>query len=163
MPLLENGQLKEEIWQVAIEGEALPEGNVLVPLARLPEALGRNSDGALGVLLAPDEDVEALRIALPRLTAVQLTFPIFRDGRAFTQARALREHLHFKGVIRAAGHILPDQYEFLLRCGVTEVVVPEKTDVSMWERAHKAFTVAYQPSILNEASEGVALRRYLSR
>lgn len=163
MPLLENGQLKNDTWQVVAEGEAIPAGNVLVPLARLSEALGRNCDGALGVMLAPDEDVEALRVTLPRVDAVQLSFPIFRDGRAFTQARALREHLHYTGVIRASGHILPDQYEFLLRCGVTEVVVPENTDLAVWQRAHTAFRVAYQPSVQDEAPEGIALRRYLSR
>lgn len=163
MPLLENGQLKEDTWQVVAAGEVMPLGDVLVPLERLSEGLGRNAKGKLGVVLAPDEAVEALSGSLSQLKVVQLTFPVFRDGRAFTQARALREHLGFQGTIRAAGHILPDQYEFLLRCGVTEVVVAEGTDLEVWQRAHAAFKVAYQPSVENEAAEGFALRRYLAR
>ncbi|ATJ91420.1 DUF934 domain-containing protein [Acetobacter tropicalis] len=161
MPLLENGQIKDDNWQIAIEGESLPSGDVLVPLARLAEGLGRNGDGRLGVLLNAGDQVEDLRVALPRLSCVQVTFPIFRDGRGFTQARALREHLHFKGEIRAGGHILPDQYEFLLRCGVNSVVVPEGVDASVWQKAHEAFTVAYQPAVLNEQPEGFAFRRKL--
>lgn len=161
MPLLENGQIKEDNWQVAIEGEALPSGDVLVPLARLSEGLGRNNDGRLGVVLNAGDSVEELRSALPRLSSIQVTFPIFRDGRPFTQARALREHLHFEGEIRAGGHILPDQYEFLLRCGVNSVVVPEGVDAAVWQKAHETFSVAYQPSVLNEQPEGVAFRRKL--
>nr|WP_298798227.1 DUF934 domain-containing protein [uncultured Acetobacter sp.] len=162
MPLLENGQIIQDTWQSAVEGEPLPSGNILVPLARLSEALGRNSDARLGVVLTSADEVEALREALPRLDVVVLTFPVFRDGRPFTQARALREHLHFKGEIRAGGHILPDQYEFLLRCGVTAVALPDGADIAVWQRAHEAFTVAYQPSILNEQAEGFAFRRRLA-
>lgn len=162
MPLLENGQIIQDTWQIAVEGETLPTGNVLVPLARLSEGLGRNTDAQLGVVLTSADEVETLRDALPRLDVIALTFPVFRDGRPFTQARALREHLHFKGEIRAGGHVLPDQYEFLLRCGVTAIDLPEGADPAVWQRAHEAFTVAYQPSILNEQAEGFALRRRLT-
>ncbi|MCX2560358.1 DUF934 domain-containing protein [Acetobacter farinalis] len=161
MPLLENGQILPDTWQVAAEGEPLPAGDVLVPLARLSEGLGRNSEGRLGVVLTSSDEVEDLRDVLPRLDVVLLTFPVFRDGRPFTQARTLREHLQFKGAIRAGGHILPDQYEFLLRCGVTAVVLPEGADPAVWQKAHEAFTVAYQPSILAEPAEGFAFRRRL--
>lgn len=162
MPLLENGQIIQDTWQIAVDGTPLPEGDVLVPLARLSEGLGRNNTARLGVMLDSADDIETLRAALPRLDVIALNFPVFRDGRPFTQARALREHLHFQGAIRAGGHILPDQYEFLLRCGVTAVLLPENADVASWQRAHEAFTVAYQPSILNEQPEGFAFRRRLA-
>ncbi|GAN68948.1 DUF934 domain-containing protein [Acetobacter orleanensis] len=162
MPLLENGQIIQDTWQIAVEDTPLPAGDVLVPLARLSEGLGRNEEARLGVVLNSADEIEALREALPRLDLVVLSFPVFRDGRPFTQARALREHLHFKGEIRAGGHILPDQYEFLLRCGVTTVSLPEGVDLSVWQHAHEAFTVAYQPSILNEQPEGFAFRRRLA-
>lgn len=161
MPLLENGQLKDDNWQSVADGAGLPSGDILVPLSRLAEGLGRNNEGRLGVVLQSGDSVEALRQALPRLDCVQLTFPIFRDGRPFTQARALREHLQFKGEIRVGGHVLPDQYEFLLRCGVSAVLLPEDSDLAVWQKAHDAFTVAYQPSVLEEQPEGFALRRRL--
>lgn len=162
MPLLENGQIVEDGWTLVQDDQALPDGDILVPLARLSEGLGRNGKGRLGVALKPDERVEELKEALPRIDLVSLTFPIFRDGRAFTQARSLREHLHFAGSVRVTGHFLPDQYEFLLRCGVSQLVIPEGSDPAVWQKAHEQITVAYQPSVLNERPEGFAFRRFLS-
>lgn len=162
MPLLENAQIVADEWTLVPDDQPLPDGDILVPLSRLSEGLGRNGKGRLGVALKPDERVEELREALPRLDLVSLTFPIFRDGRAFTQARSLREHLHFAGGVRVTGHFLPDQYEFLLRCGVSQFVIPEQSDPRVWQQAHERLSVAYQPSVLNERPEGFAFRRFLS-
>ena len=161
MPLFENGQITQNGWQTAQEGVALPEGDVLVPPSRLAEGLGRNGAGRLGVVLEPADRVESLREALPRLDLVCVTFASFRNGRALSQARALREHLGYTGTLRAAGHILPDQYEFLLRCGVSQVEIPQESDPVFWQEAHTRFTVAYQPSVLDEKPEGTGLRRWL--
>ncbi|NHN88566.1 DUF934 domain-containing protein [Acetobacter conturbans] len=163
MPLLENGRLVEDTWHYAIEGEPLGNGDVIVPPERLSEGLGRTA-GRLGVALPNGEPASSLKAALPKLSLVVVTFPIFRDGRAFSQARALREHLHFTGQIRAAGHVLPDQYEFLIRCGVNTVEVAENADLSVWTRNLKQFDVAMQPSpVLDEKPTGFALRRLLNR
>mgnify|MGYP001202140988 CR=1 FL=1 len=162
MPLLENGQIVQDGWTLVPDDQPLPDGDILLPLSRLSEGLGRNGKGRLGVVLKPDERVEELREALPRLSLVSLNFPIFRDGRAFTQARSLREYLRFTGDVRVTGHFLPDQYEFLLRCGVNQLVIPEQSDLGVWHKAHERITVAYQPSVLNERAEGFAFRRFLS-
>lgn len=162
MPLLENGHPVEDTWRYAVEGETLGAGDVIVPLDRLSEGLGR-SDGQLGVMLPNSETVSVLKEALPKLALVVVTFPIFRDGRAFSQARALREHLHFTGKIRASGHILPDQYEFLIRCGVDSVEVSGNADMATWEQALRRFTIATQPSpVLDEKPTGFGLRRFLA-
>ncbi len=160
MLLLENGHPVTDRWSYAAEGEALGTGPVIVPLSRLSEGLGRSA-GELGVMLPVDESVSVLRGALPRLSLIVITFPVFRDGRAFSQARALREHLHFTREIRASGHVLPDQYEFLVRCGVTTVEVPDNADLPVWERALHQFRVAMQPSVVNEKPTGFGLRRFL--
>ncbi|WP_338331404.1 DUF934 domain-containing protein [Acetobacter sp. LMG 32666] len=162
MPLLENGQIVQDGWTLVQDDQPLPDGDILLPLSRLSEGLGRNGKGRLGVVLKPDERVDTLKEALPRLDLVSLHFPIFRDGRAFTQARSLREHLHFTGDVRVTGHFLPDQYEFLLRCGVSQLVIPEQSDLAVWHKAHERMTIAYQPSVLNEQTEGFAFRRFLS-
>jgi uncharacterized protein (DUF934 family) len=162
MPLLENGQIVQDGWTLVEDGQPLPDGDILLPLSRLSEGLGRNGKGRLGIVLKPDERVSDLKEALPRLDLVSLNFPIFRDGRAFTQARSLREHLHFAGAVRVTGHFLPDQYEFLLRCGVSQLVIPEQRDLAVWQQAHERITVAYQPSVLNERPEGFAFRRFLT-
>ncbi|QEO18349.1 DUF934 domain-containing protein [Acetobacter vaccinii] len=163
MPLLENGQIIEDTWQEAQDGQPLsPDSDILVPLSRLAEGLGRNTGGRLGVVLTPADKVEDLRAALPRLDMVCLTFTSFRDGRPFTQARALREHLGYKGSLRVQGHVIPDQYEFLLRCGADQVVAGTQSPVSVWLEAHKRFSIAYQPSVLDEKAEGFAFRKWLS-
>ncbi|MFT8953167.1 MAG: DUF934 domain-containing protein [Gluconobacter sp.] len=116
---------------------------VLVTLSELAE----NTD-ARAVLLDIADDATALKPYLNRLELVVLRFPIFRDGRVFTQARELREYLRFSGEIRAEGHVLPDQAAFLKRCGVDNVVLPEGSDVELWEKQLHRFPVAYQRSVL---------------
>ncbi|MFT8777355.1 MAG: DUF934 domain-containing protein [Gluconacetobacter liquefaciens] len=160
--LLEDGRLVPDAWTTLDAESPLPAtGPVIVPLSRLEEGLARPHDEKLGVALPQDAEIDTLRTALPRLSLVAVTFPIFRDGRAFSQARALREHLHFTGEIRATGKPLPDQYEFLLRCGVSTVALPAGSDPDIWTRAHTRFRTAYQPSVRGERAEGFALRRLL--
>jgi uncharacterized protein (DUF934 family) len=160
--LLENGQIVADRWTTIGPDDALPAtGAVIVPLARVEDGLARAGDGPLGVALPPDADVAVLRTALPRLALVAVTFPTFRDGRAFSQARALREHLGFAGEIRVTGRPLPDQYEFLLRCGASTVELPEGSDPAIWAQAGTRFHTAYQPSVRQEQVEGFGLRRFL--
>ncbi|MXV36789.1 MULTISPECIES: DUF934 domain-containing protein [unclassified Saccharibacter] len=102
---------------------------------------------AYAVALEPDESVEALRPFLAQITLVVLHFPIFRDGRAFTQARSLREYEDYKEEIRVTGHVLPDQAAFLRRCGVDTVVLSDDDDQTEWEAQLKRFTITYQQSI----------------
>ncbi|MFW7267595.1 DUF934 domain-containing protein [Gluconacetobacter sp. Hr-1-5] len=162
MPLLENGRLVPDAWTTLNEEAPLPAtGPVIVPLSRLEEGLARAPGEKLGVAIPQDAEIDTLRTVLPRLSLIAVTFPIFRDGRAFSQARALREHLHFTGEIRATGKPLPDQYEFLLRCGVSTVDLPPGSDPEVWARAHTRFRTAYQPSVLGERAEGATLRRVL--
>ncbi|MDG6094645.1 DUF934 domain-containing protein [Acetobacter sp. AN02] len=161
MPLLEHGRITEDRWQTADEETTVTGSSpVIVPLARLEEVIGQ-TDQELGVQLPPDAQIEILSPFLERLSLVAIKFPIFRDGRAFSQARALREHLKFKGEIRVTGHILPDQYDLLLRCGVTTVEIPEGADVGAWQTAMARYAVATQPSVLGEKKQGFGLRRFV--
>lgn len=77
---------------------------------------------------------------------VTIDFPIFRDGRGFSIARALREHHGYTGEIRAAGHIIADQYALLVRSGFTQVELPDGADPEEWRRALGVIGIAYQPS-----------------
>ena len=42
---------------------------------------------------------------LDRLAVVALVFPTFRDGRAYSQARLLRERYLYRGELRATGQV----------------------------------------------------------
>ena len=48
---------------------------------------------------------------------VALEFPKFNDGRAFSQARILRERYGYRGEIRATGKVVRDLLLFMHRCG----------------------------------------------
>jgi uncharacterized protein (DUF934 family) len=162
MPLLEHGTLRPDPWRTVADDEALPEDGTpaLVSVARLPSLPPRNAP--LGVVLQPDTRLEEVAPHLPRLSLVALRFPKARDGRAFTQARALRERYGFTGEIRATGHILPDQYAFLLRCGVTTVEVPEDADIAVWEASRQVVPVAYQGAVAGDGAPLGVLRRRLA-
>ena len=56
--------------------------------------------------------------------AIRIDFPAFADGRGFTLARRLRL-LGFAGRLRAAGHLLPDQYAMARRSGFDEVEISD--------------------------------------
>ena len=155
MPLLEDGRILPDAWVGVDDDAPLPEGPVIVPLARLAEAAGRNAP--LGVSIGNDVRVDALAAWLPRLALVQVVLPKSKDGRAFSQIRALREYHGFTGEIRVAGHVIPDHYAMLLRCGASTVVVPEGADPAVWQDSRHVVRIAYQHA--QSAEQPLALLR----
>lgn len=83
------------------------------------------------------------RVAAARL--VVLNFPKFTDGRAYSQARLLRERLGYKGGLRATGAVLRDQLPFLLRCGFDSFESDQKGFGEALAKARTLFSVVYQP------------------
>ena len=57
-------------------------------------------DLAVGVSFPNDHDVEDLAEDLPRLALIELQFPKWTDGRAYSQARLLRTRYRFSGEVR---------------------------------------------------------------
>ena len=95
------------------------DGAILVSAARFlgdPEALSRRI-GKTGVIWPNNRDLDDLVPYLDRLAVVALVFPTFRDGRAYSQARLLRERYGYRGELRATGQVLRDQFMFMLRAG----------------------------------------------
>jgi len=88
------------------------------PLAELPEA----DAPALAVDLAPEDDPEALSARLDGIDLIRVAFPSFADGRGFTIARRLRR-MGYAGRLRAAGHVIADQYAMARRAGFDEVEI----------------------------------------
>ncbi len=64
--------------------------------------------GKTGVIWPNNRDIEDLLPHLGKLAVVALVFPVFRDGRAYTQARLLRERHGYDGELRATGQVLRD-------------------------------------------------------
>lgn len=87
----------------------------------LPLLADLSQEGTM-VEIGPADDIASLAAHLARLTLVRVRFPAFNDGRGFTHARRLRA-LGYTGRLRAAGHVLADQYAMARRSGFDEVEI----------------------------------------
>ena len=74
-------------------------------------------------------DADPREQSLAGMTRIDLHFPKFTDGRAFSQAFLLSRRLHFKGDIRATGDVTADQLAQMQRSGFTSAVL--RADQSM--------------------------------
>ncbi len=76
----------------------------------------------VAVDLGPADRATALAGRLDKLHLIRIAFPAFNDGRGFTIARDLRR-MGFTGILRAAGHVLADQYAMARRSGFDQVEI----------------------------------------
>lgn len=148
MRLVKNGEIVEDRFRSVPDDVPLPDqGAVLVSADRLladADAIARHQ-GAVGVLWPNDRNLPELLPHLDQLALIVLSFPSFRDGRAYSQARILRERYRFRGELRATGQILRDQFLFLLRSGFDAFEVTKETDVAAFTDSVRRFSVFYQP------------------
>jgi uncharacterized protein (DUF934 family) len=161
MRLVKGGEVIEDRYVRVLDDAPVPEGvPVLLPAARFladsAELAGRNAP--VGVLWPNNRRVVELAPHLDRLALVALVFPTFRDGRAYSQARQLRERYGFRGELRATGDILQDEFGFLLRAGFDSLEVKKDGDVAAFASALKRYSVFYQPAAEGRPS---AFRRRL--
>ncbi|EPX82700.1 Uncharacterized protein putative in bacteria [Rubellimicrobium thermophilum DSM 16684] len=77
-----------------------------------------------GIEIGPADDPGALIPLLGRIGLIRIRFPVFADGRGFSHARDLRR-CGYAGRLRAAGHVLADQYAMCRRSGFDEVEIDE--------------------------------------
>jgi uncharacterized protein (DUF934 family) len=150
MPLIKNGAFVDDRFVFIPDGQAFPdEGGVMVTLSRFQSE--RDSIIAhhrpVCVRLAAAENPEVLKDDLANIDAIALEFPIFRDGRAFSWARMLRERFAYQGEIRAVGHFLYDQLAFLMRVGFDAFEVRQDFRIAEFSRAMEEMTYVYQPSV----------------
>ena len=89
-----------------------------------------------GIQLNSDESLDEITDDILYFSLIQFNFLSFKDGRPFSIAKNLRKKLNFKNEIRASGHVLPDQYIFLIRCGFDTVEIEDK-DFDVWVRFFK--------------------------
>jgi uncharacterized protein (DUF934 family) len=120
---------------------------VIVPFAKFREspAVWLARSGALGVRLAPADKVEDLAADVSRFALIALEFTGPGEGRGYTQARLLRQRYHFKGELRAVGHVKQDQLYLMSRVGIDafELSAGEKPEDALATLAR--FKVAYTP------------------
>lgn len=136
----------EDPFTLVDDDQLIPPGDVMLSLKRF-EAEGRGLAGqcrAIGVRLAADEAPETLAADLSKLSVIALMFPKFRDGRAYSAARILRERLGFAGELRAVGDALVDMAPMIWRCGFDAVEPADASGPEDWTRGAHRFRHVYQ-------------------
>jgi uncharacterized protein (DUF934 family) len=149
MALIKNGQVIEDPFLDCTNMDLLPaSGALIVSVAQWQdhwEKLVRRPD-PVGVQLKSDEHPEIIADDLESITVIALEFPTFRDGRAYSYARLLRERYGFTGELRAVGDVLLEQIHFMERVGFNSVEIDSDNPLADFTTATTEFTVWYQPA-----------------
>ncbi len=101
-------------------------------------------ESPMHITLANDADPSTLD--LNGITRIDLQFPKFTDGRAYSQAFLLRRRLRFAGELRATGDVLIDQLVQMQRTGFDVAVLKDGVDASAAQRQLDRFAGFYQGS-----------------
>jgi uncharacterized protein (DUF934 family) len=149
MPLVKNLKIVDDPYLRVLDDAAIADdAAVLVPAARLTADAGEltQRSGRTGVLWPNDRNVAELVPYLDRLELIALSFPNFKDGRAYSQARLLRGRYGFRGELRATGQVLRDQFLFLLRAGFDAFEVIKPADADAFAETTRRYSGFYQPA-----------------
>jgi len=100
-----------------------------------------HSTAAAGLALA--NDVDAHTVSIEGVQRIDLHFPKFTDGRAFSQAFVLRRR-GFEGDIRAHGDVLIDQLVQMQRSGFSSVVLRDDQNAEHGKKLLSHYPSFYQ-------------------
>jgi uncharacterized protein (DUF934 family) len=147
MPLLDRNGAKDDAWVFSEDVPAETE-QIIVAFAHLKEALAGNGRGRrIGVAIANTVKLAELLPHLAEIELVSIAFPASGDGRGFSMAKQLR-NAGFKGMLRASGPLIADQFAYALACGFDEIELPdahaERQPVEQWLKASNAISQTYQ-------------------
>jgi uncharacterized protein (DUF934 family) len=96
-------------------------------------------------------DADPRELSLEGVERIELQFPKFADGRAFSQAFLLRRRLGFGGDIRATGDVLIDQLVQMERTGFSSAVLRADQDVADAKRQFERYGAFYQGDAVKTA------------
>jgi uncharacterized protein (DUF934 family) len=146
--LIRDGKIAANDWHTVADGDALPaSGKAIISLKRYraEKELLPPSGLVLGVRIPnTDEVTEALARELTGLPLIAVEIPKFADGRAYSQARVLRERHGYQGEIRAQGDVLHDQLFHMSRCGINAFELRADQDPQDCLKAFADYDLAYQ-------------------
>jgi uncharacterized protein (DUF934 family) len=146
--VIKNRQIVADHWQPVTDDAELPAGPVIVSLARWQQERTtlRDRSEPVGVRLPNTANIADLADDLSALALVALEFPKFADGRAYSQARLLRERYGYQGEIRATGDVLRDQLFFMTRSGFDAFEIRADRSLEDALEAFNDFSESYQPA-----------------
>ena len=153
--LIKNGQLVDDSWVLVKEAnnagilQALPGRDLIVPFKFWKFFQEDIADywGQVTIWLDSNENVNDIKDSLDRFPLIGLNFPVFSDGRSYTNARELRETLGYQGEIRAIGDVLRDQLFYMHRCGFDGFQLRSDQDPEECLSAFVDFQNGYQGSV----------------
>lgn len=106
------------------------------------------SDVATGLsgrnVLQLANDVDPSTVNLDGVDRIDLQFPKFTDGRAYSQAFLLRRRRGFQGELRATGDVLIDQLVQMQRSGFDAAVLRGDQNAAAAQAQFSRFTGFYQ-------------------
>ena len=148
MPVIKDHQILENTWTYVADESPLVNGDITVSIKRWndekAELLKRSSK--VGIRLMPSDTIESISDDLSTISLIELYFPVYTDGRSFSQARLLRNRYHYAGEIRATGNFLADQVFYLYRVGIDTFEFNDPKAMETGLAALKDFSVTYQTS-----------------
>lgn len=106
------------------------------------DAFSASESEAQRLVIANDADPREADLA--GISVVELHFPKFSDGRAFSQAFLLRRRLGFTGQIRATGDVLIDQLVQMQRSGFTQAVLRADQNLAHGQALLSHYPAFYQ-------------------
>ncbi|VWM18016.1 DUF934 domain-containing protein [Burkholderia lata] len=99
---------------------------------------------AATLTIGNDEELPPLAGQIAQAARIDLAFPSFTDGRAYSQAYLLRKRYGFTGDLRATGDVLVDQLLLMERTGFSSAVLGDGTDITAARRQLDRFPGFYQ-------------------
>ncbi|MCC8998000.1 MAG: DUF934 domain-containing protein [Candidatus Contendobacter sp.] len=147
--IIKNRQIIEDHWQYITDDAELPAGPVIVSLAcwKQQRTVLLERGEPVGVRLPNTVNPIELAADLPKIAVVALEFPKFADGRAYSQARLLRERHGYRGEIRAVGDVLRDQMFFMARSGFDAFELRADRNLEDALESFGEFSESYQPAV----------------
>ena len=146
--VIKNRHIVADQWQYLADDAEMLTGPVIISQTRWRQEraalLARNEP--VGVCLPNTANVADLADDLSILALVALEFPKFTDGRAYSQARLLRERYGYPGEIRATGDVLRDQLFFMARSGFDAFELRADRSLEDALEAFSEFNESYQPA-----------------
>lgn len=153
--LIKDGAIIEDNYTLVTLQEdgslVLPNGPVLAKLALWQSHRDQllAHPHAKAVQLAPDEFADSIAADLDKFDMIAVEFPVFKDGRGYSTAHALRGRLAYTGELRAVGDIFKDTMFYQQRCGFNAFAVKEGRDLNDALKGLSTFSRPYQGTAAN--------------
>ncbi|EMN1925662.1 DUF934 domain-containing protein [Burkholderia ambifaria] len=121
-----------------------PRIRLLTPAEHADDANASGTAALTILTIGNDEELPPLAARIAQATRIDLHFPSFTDGRAYSQAYLLRKRFGFTGDLRATGDVLIDQLLLMERTGFSSAVLGADADLAAARRQLDRFPGFYQ-------------------